>query len=250
MRHPAGTSVQFGPGPITPAVRAIIIANAALFLPSFFAPVFMQQYFGLVPELLLTRGWFWQLGTYAFVHADITHVLFNMLIVWMFGVELERRWGPIAFTKFYMVCAVGAAFTVLGVSLLPFGDAERMYVASTIGASGACYGLLMAWALLFPTREILLFFVFPVQARIAVLIFGALAFFSGLGSSGGTVAHFAHLGGLVVGYLYLKGPRGLRFSLQSAITRWRFARLKKKFKVHDGGQSRRGPGGPGNWNVH
>ncbi|MBP6715969.1 MAG: rhomboid family intramembrane serine protease [Acidobacteria bacterium] len=248
---PQGTSVQFGPGPITPAVRAIIIANVALFVPSFFLPVVMQQYFGLVPELLLTKGWLWQLATYAFVHADITHVLFNMLIVWMFGVELERRWGSVAFTKFYFVCAIGAAFTVLGVSLLPFDDAHRMYVASTIGASGACYGLLMAWALLFPTREILLFFVFPVQARYAVLIFGALAFFSGLGSGGGTVAHFAHLGGLVVGYLYLKGPRGMRFSLQSAITRWRFARLKKKFKVHDGGQSGRGGTGHsgGGW-VH
>jgi membrane associated rhomboid family serine protease len=123
-----------------------------------------------------------------------------------------------------------------------------MYVASTIGASGACYGVLMAWAILFPTREILLFFLFPVQARYAVLVFGALAFFSGLGSGGGTVAHFAHLGGLVVGYLYLKGPRGMRFSVQSAMTRWRFARLKKKFQVHDGGRS--GRGGPGTWNTH
>lgn len=246
---PQGTTVQFGPGPLTPAVRAIIIANVALFLPSFFAPAFMQQYLGLVPELLLTKGWIWQLITYAFVHADITHVLFNMLIVWMFGVELEQRWGSVAFAKFYVVCAIGAAITVLGVSLLPFDSTRVMYVASTIGASGAAYGLLMAWALLFPTREILLFFVFPVQARYAVLIFGALAFFSGLGSGGGTVAHFAHLGGLVVGYLYLKGPRGMRFSLQSTITRWRFARLKKKFTVHEGGQKRRGPG-PGGWNVH
>ncbi|MEI6244506.1 MAG: rhomboid family intramembrane serine protease [Acidobacteriota bacterium] len=228
---------------MTPAVRAIIIANVLLFLPSFFTPVLMHQTFGLVPELVFTRGFLWQVVTYAFVHGDVTHILFNMLIVWMFGVELEQRWGSAAFTKFYVICAVGAAATVLAVSLLPFGPAHQMYVASTIGASGACYGLLMAWALLFPTREILLFFVFPVQARYAVLIFGALAFFSGLGSSGGTVAHFAHLGGLVVGYLYLKGPRGMRFSLQSAITRWRFARLKKKFKVHDGGKS-------GPWNVH
>jgi len=241
---------------MTPAVRAIIIANVAMFLPSFFAPVITHQWLGLVPELVLTRGYLWQLVTYTFIHGDITHILFNMLIVWMFGVELENRWGAAAFTKFYFVCSVGAGFTVLGVSLLPFAPAHQMYVAATIGASGAGYGLLMAWALLFPTREILLFFVFPVQARIAVLIFGALAFFSGLGSGGGTVAHFAHLGGLIVGYLYLKGPRGMRFSLQSAITRWRFARLKRKFQVHDGGKSgpsnRSGSGrsGPGNWNVH
>lgn len=252
---PAGTSVQFGPGPVTPAVRALIIANVVLFLPSFFAPLFMQQWLGLVPELVLTRGYVWQLGTYAFVHADITHILFNMLIVWMFGVELEQRWGAAAFLKFYAVCAIGAALTVVGVSLLPIDAAQRIWVASTIGASGACYGLLMAWALLFPTREILLFFLFPVQARYAVLIFGALAFFSGWGSTGGGVAHFAHLGGLVIGYLYLKGPRGMKYSMQSAITSWRFARLKRKFQVHDGGRS--GPAnrpggrsGPGNWNVH
>jgi membrane associated rhomboid family serine protease len=125
---------------------------------------------------------------------------------------------------------------VLAVSLLPFDGARAMYVASTIGASGACYGLLIAWALIFPTRELLLFFVFPVQARYAVMIFGGLAFFSGLSAGGGTVAHFAHLGGLVAGYLYLKGPRGLRYSMQSAVTRYRFMRARRKFKVHAGGK--------------
>ena len=252
-RHgPAGPSVQLGPGPITPAVRAIIIANAALFVPAFFAPAFMHHYFGLAPEVVFTDGWIWQIATYAFIHADITHVLFNMLIVWMFGVDLERRWGASAFAKFYAVCGIGAGLTVLAVSLLPFDGARLMYVAETIGASGACYGLLMAWALLYPTRQILLFFLFPVQARYAVLIFGALAFFSGLSSGGGPVAHFAHLGGLVAGYLYLKGPRGLRFSLQSALTRVRFAWVRRRFTVHDGGQPRPGPrgNGRGGWNVH
>jgi membrane associated rhomboid family serine protease len=233
---PSGTTVQFGPGPITDAVRALIIANVAVFIPTFFAPAFFHTYLGLVPELFFTKVWVWQAATYAFVHADPVHILFNMLIVWMFGVDLERRWGAAGFTKFYMVCAVGAAATVLLVSLLPFDSSRTMYYASTVGASGACYGLLMAWALLFPRRELLLFFVFPVQARYAVLIFGGLAFFSGMSSGGGTVAHFAHLGGLVAGYLYLKGPRGLRYSMQSAITRARFARARRKFTVHNGGK--------------
>ena len=233
---PSGPTIQFGPGAMTPAVRALIVANVAVFLPTFFAPAFFDNYFGLVPELVLTRAWIWQVVTYAFVHADIVHILFNMLIVWMFGVDLERRWGAAAFTKFYLVCAAGAGVTVIGVSLLPFDASRSMYIASTVGASGACYGLLMAWALLFPTREILLFFVFPVQARYAVMIFGALAFFSGLSSGGGTVAHFAHLGGLVVGYLYLKGVRGLRYSMQTAVTKFRFMRARRKFKVHEGGK--------------
>jgi len=135
---PSGSTVQFGPGPITPAVKALIIANAALFLPSFFAPALMQQLFGLVPELVFTRGFIWQVVTYAFVHADITHVLFNMLIVWMFGVDLERRWGAVAFTKFYFICGIGAGFTVLAVSLLPFGPSHQMYIAWKVGPSGAC----------------------------------------------------------------------------------------------------------------
>lgn len=236
---PPGATIQFGPGPITYAVRAVIIANVAVFLPAFFAAAFVDNTFGLVPELVLTRGWIWQVATYAFVHADIVHLLFNMLIVWMFGVDLERRWGAAAFTKFYMVSAIGAAATVIGVSLLPYDGSRAMYVASTVGASGACYGLLMAWALLFPTRVILLFFVFPVQARYAVMIFGALAFFSGLSAGGGTVAHFAHLGGLVVGYLYLKGAKGLRYSMQSAVTRFRFMRARRKFHVHEGGKGPR-----------
>jgi membrane associated rhomboid family serine protease len=239
-RYPSGTTIQFGPGPLTPAVRGLIIANVAAFLPSFFAPSLVETYFGLVPELVLTRGWLWQVLTYAFVHADVVHILFNMLIVWMFGVDLERRWGAQAFVKYYLICAAGAAATVIAVSLTPLPGAPIMYIASTVGASGACYGLLMAWGLLYPTREILLFFVFPVQARYAVLIFGALAFFSGLSAGGGTIAHFAHLGGLVVGYLYLKGPRGLRYSWQSTVTRWRFARARRRFKVHEG----RGPKGP------
>ena len=236
----SGPSIQFGPGPITPVVRALIIANVAAFLPSFFAPDLTRAWFGLVPELVLTRGYVWQVLTYAFVHADITHILFNMLIVWMFGVDLERRWGGRGLLTFYTVSAIGAAATVVLVSLTPLPGAARMYVAATVGASGACYGLLMAWAVLFPDRKLLLFFVFPVAARWAVLIFGAMAFFAGLGADGGGVAHFAHLGGLVAGYLFLKGPRGLRFSLQSAITRWRFARLKKKFRVHEGGRGRGG----------
>ena len=232
----SGGNVQFGPGPITYAVRALIIANVAVFIPTFFAPAFFFDYLGLVPELVLTRGWVWQVATYAFLHADAVHILFNMLIVWMFGVDLERRWGAAGFTKYYMVCAIGAAATVIGVSLLPSAGTRAMYSAVTVGASGACYGLLLAWGVLFPTRQVLIFFVFPVQARYAVMIFGALAFFSTLGGGGGTISHFAHLGGLIVGYVYLKGVRGLRYSMQSAITRVRFMRARRKFKVHKGGK--------------
>jgi membrane associated rhomboid family serine protease len=235
--------MQFGPGPMTQAVRAIVIANAAIFLLTFFVPVIIQ-YFGLSPEAVITDLWIWQPVTYLFLHRDILHILFNMLIVWMFGVDLERRWGARGFTEFYFVTGIGAGLCVIAVSLLPWNEARSIYGAITIGASGACYGLLMAWAMVFPTREILLFFLFPVQARYAALIFGAIAFFSGIGG-GSPVAHFAHLGGLIIGYLYLKGMRGLRYEFRTLITKWRFARAKRRFNVHSGGKDTKDK-----WNIH
>jgi membrane associated rhomboid family serine protease len=156
--------------------------------------------------------------------------------VWMFGVELERRWGTTFFTKYYFVCGVGAGLCTIAASLLPFAGAAAAYHQVTIGASGAVYGLLMAWALLFPHRQILFMFVFPVPARIFVLIIGAIAFFSALGASGGPVANIAHLGGLVIGWLYLKGPKDLQLAWKYRLTKWRMDRMRKRFNVHQGGR--------------
>jgi membrane associated rhomboid family serine protease len=232
---PSGASYSFGPGPWTPAVRAIILANIGVFLITSFSPGLVQP-FGLSPEDVLTRGRIWQPVTYLFLHAGVSHILFNMLIVWMFGVDLERRWGARAFTTYYFVTGVGAGLSMMLVSLLPFDATRAVYYASTVGASGACYGLLMAWALLFPTRQILFALIFPMQARYFVLILGAIAFFSALSSGGGPVAHLAHLGGLLVGYLYLKGPRGLSGELRYRLTRWKMERLRRRFDVHEGGK--------------
>jgi membrane associated rhomboid family serine protease len=231
-------SYAFGPGPMTPAVKAIIIANVAVFVVSFVAPQLVVSAFGLTPEFVLERGFVWQVATYLFVHSprSIGHILFNMLAVWMFGVELERRWGTVAFVKYYAVTGVGAAISTILVSLLPFEFARPVYENTTVGASGAVYGLLMAWALLFPHREILFMFIFPLQARVFVLLIGAIAFFSALGASGGPVAHLAHLGGLVAGYLYLKGPRDLQLRLKYHLTRWRMERMRRRFDVHQGGR--------------
>jgi membrane associated rhomboid family serine protease len=145
------------------------------------------------------------LATYLFLHADVFHILFNMLAVWMFGVDLERRWGTRAFVNYYAVTGIGAAICTLLVSLLPFGG--DTYLATTIGASGAVYGLLMAWAIVFPHRTILFLGVFPLSARVFALIMGAISFSQALNQGGGTtVAHVAHLGGMLAGYWYLKTP--------------------------------------------
>jgi membrane associated rhomboid family serine protease len=238
---PSNVNYSFGPGPITPAVRAIIIANVAAFLLTFLQPQSIVEFFGLTPALVLEQFRVWQLATYLFIHSptQISHILFNMLAVWMFGVDLERRWGTRGFLRYYFITGVGAGVSMILVSLLPFDGARQSYVQTTIGASGAVYGLLMAWGILFPHRQILFMLIFPLKARTYVLLMGALAFFFALGASGGEVANVAHLGGLVFGFVYLKGPRNLQLNLRYYLTKWRMERMRRKFNVHKGGR--------GNW---
>jgi membrane associated rhomboid family serine protease len=223
---------------MTPAVRGIVYSNIAVFVVTLFAPDLIVNTFGLQPALVLERAQIWQLATYLFVHSPthLSHILFNMLAVWMFGVDLERRWGTRAFLKYYFITGVGAGLSMLLVSLLPFDATRPTYYAFTIGASGAVYGLLMAWALLFPHRQILFMLNFPLSARVFVLIMGAIAFVSAVGTSGGPVANVAHLGGLAVGYFYLKGPRNLQLEWRYRMTRWRMERMRRRFNVHKGGR--------------
>jgi len=240
--YPGDTAYSFGPGPITPAVRALIVLNVVGYLVPLVVPA-LTIWLGLVPALVVERWWVWQPVTYMFLHGGLFHLLFNMLALWMFGVDLERRWGTRFFARFYAVAGVGAALTTLVMSWLPFGFAETLYASVTVGASGAIYGLLVAFAMTYPHRPIYLYMLFPIPARVFVLIIGAISFMSSVQETSGGVAHATHLGGLVVGYLYLAGRRGRTLSsLRSQWLRWRMARLRKRFEVHDGG--RKGPGGP------
>ena len=200
-------SYSFGPGPITFAVKWIIILNVGAFLVSTFMPELIG-YFGLTPKLVVTRGWIWQLATYMFLHAGALHLLFNMLGIWMFGVELERRWGTQFFIRYYAVSGIGGGLTFLLISLLPFAAVAPTYVTPAVGASGALFGLLLAFAIYYPERPILLLLVW-VPAKIFVMIYGGLALLNTFQPSRG-VADAAHLGGMIFGYLYLKGGSGLQ----------------------------------------
>ena len=241
--HPGYASYSFGPGPLTPAVRALVILNVAGYLLALVAPAVSIR-LGLVPALVFERWWFWQPVTYMFLHGGLFHLLFNMLALWMFGVDLERRWGTRFFARFYVVSGVGAAATTLLLSLLPFGFSQEMYASVTVGASGAIYGLLVAFAMMYPDRPIYLYMLFPIPARVFVLIIGAVSFLSSVSEARGGVAHAAHLGGLVAGYLYLAWLRGGMLSMvRSQWLRWRLARLRKRFDVHEGGRKDSG-GGP------
>ena len=209
-------------------MKAIILANIAFFIASqLYDPII--QYLGLNPQAVLTKFWLWPLATYMFLHASPGHILFNMLGIWMFGVELERTWGTKFFARFYAVTGIGAGITVVVASLLPVVALQQTYAAVTIGASGALYGILMAFAMYFPRRPILMFLLFPVEARYFVMIIGALALWLTPGSG---VSNSAHLGGLLFGYLYLKNRRGgLTAEIRYRYLKWKMNRLRRKFDV-------------------
>ena len=232
---PSVSSFSFGPGPVSTALKALIGANVVMFVLTLFVSSLLPL-LGLIPAAVIRERFVWQLGTYMFLHGGLFHILFNMLALWMFGTELERLWGTRYFLKFYFVTGVGAGLLTVLFSLLPFGFARQLYYSNVIGASGAIYGLLLAYGLYFPDRPIYMYFVFPVPAKVFVAIMGAIAFLSSLGPSGG-VASATHLGGLVVAYLYLKSARVHPLSeLKYRYLKWKINRVRKKFDVYSGGR--------------
>ncbi|MBD3314773.1 MAG: rhomboid family intramembrane serine protease [Chitinivibrionales bacterium] len=179
-------------------IRNLLIANVAVFLfeilPWIGKWIFAQL--SLVPALVFGSGHIWRLVTYMFLHdprpGAIWHLAFNMLALWMFGVEMERMWGTRRFIVFYFLCGVGAAI----LSVLTWHT--RIF-----GASGAVLGVLTAYAFFFPHRRILLFFIFPVPVWVAVTIIGFISLIFSVSGAGG-IAHLTHLGGIIIALIYLK----------------------------------------------
>jgi membrane associated rhomboid family serine protease len=232
---PYASSFSFGPGPVSTALKALIGANVAMFLATLALPSLIYS-LGLIPAQALLQFRVWQLGTYMFLHAGLFHLLFNMLALWMFGAELERVWGTRYFLKYYFVCGIGAGVLTVVFSLLPFEFAQSLRYVTIIGASGAIYGLLLAFAMYFPDRPILLI-VFWVPAKICVAILGAIALVTSLSEVGG-VANATHLGGLIVGYFYLKGGRVHPIAeVKYRYLKWKINRVRKKFDVYSGGRA-------------
>jgi membrane associated rhomboid family serine protease len=212
----------------TPAVRVLIITCVIAFFLQIFdgvsgGPAFTYK-FGLTPAQVTHNFYLWQLVTYIFLHdtGQFFHLLFNMLGLWMFGSELESLWGTKKFTKFFFICGIGAG--LLTVLLSPNAGIP------TIGASGAIYGILAAYGILFPNRTIILF-IFPIPAKWFVIGLGVMAFISSLSASGGGIAHVAHLGGMLCGLIYMKGGR-LIPDLRYRYDRWHRNRLRRKFEVY------------------
>src|SRR6516164_800277 len=160
----------------TPAVKAIVIACVVGFLLQIFDRIAgarsFETEFGLVPALVTGNYYLWQLVTYIFLHGGFFHILFNMFGLYMFGSELELTWGTREFTKFFFICGIGAALT----SVIASPHSPVMI----IGASGAIFGLLVAYGVLFPNRLIYLYMIIPIKAKWFVIIYGAINFLSAL----------------------------------------------------------------------
>jgi membrane associated rhomboid family serine protease len=233
---PYQVSYTFGPGPLTPAIKALIWTNVGMFVISVVVPG-ITLYLALVPAAVVERLFVWQPVTYLFLHDGVFHILFNMLMLWMFGTDLERTWGTRFFLRYYFVTGIGAAVVTILLSLAPLGFADVLYYTPTVGASGAIYGVLLAYGLTYPNRPIYVYLLFPIPAKIFVLIMGAIELLSSISGGGGNVAHSAHLGGLAVGYLYLQMRRGNPLAeIKYRYAKLRMSRARRKFDVHQGGR--------------
>ncbi|MFQ5670835.1 MAG: rhomboid family intramembrane serine protease [Acidobacteriota bacterium] len=224
----------------------MIIGCVAVFFIQSLAPRgTLELLFGLSPYSFIHRWWLWQPVTYLFLHdpGNIFHLVFNMLMLWMFGADLERRWGTQPFIQFYMVCGIGAGLLSVAMDILrslawPDPLTGGLSLVPTIGASGAIYGLLAAHAILFPDRMLLLFLVFPMRMRPAVLIMTALTFFAAWNAPGSGINHVAHLGGMAFAWIYLHRAWNLRRTW--ADWRWRMHRRKYRIlpDIHDDDHTR------------
>jgi membrane associated rhomboid family serine protease len=215
-------------------IKWLLISNTVIFIvwtlgpdpPSTYKPDVLL-YFGL--NKILSYRLIWQLITYQFLHGSVFHLVFNMLALWMFGSPLESDWGTRRFMRYYLICGVGAGICDLVLNLIVGGHAP------TIGASGAIYGVLLAFGVCYPEQTVLMNFLFPIKAKYMVMIYGAIALYGSMGVNSG-VSNIAHLGGMAVGFVYLKSrmPRmQLRLpDWQGAYRQWKLERAKRKFQVY------------------
>ena len=184
-------------------IRALVVATVAVWVVQIVpgAGSALSGWFDLVPYKTFGHLQIWRLVTYLFLHdpSGPFHLLFNMLTLWMFGAELEEQWGTRRFVVFYLAAGAGSGLLSLLTVFSPV-----MWFTPVIGASGAVLALLTVYALYFPRRQMLLFFLFPVNVIAAVIIFGAISLMGAM-RSWGNVSHLTHLGGIAAGFLYVKG---------------------------------------------
>jgi len=224
-----GGGVGFGP-PVTPQiVKQLLIANLAVFVAQFLLPGLLA--FGAAtPQLFWGHGWLWQPFTYMWLHSpgNLWHIAMNMFVLWMFGSPLALVWGARRFLRFYLICGVGAGLFIVTVPYLVAATGNPAALGiPTVGASGAVYGVVLAYSLTWPDRTIML--IFPPVAFRAIWIIPVMFFLTLLGG-GDRISHVGHLGGVVVAWIYLRregtGGRLLPTGnqLRYRLHRWRMRR--------------------------
>jgi membrane associated rhomboid family serine protease len=224
-----------------PGVKWLLIVNTIIFVLTYLCPLQLQRQIMLVlalsAEAAVRNLFVWQLVTYMFLHAGITHVLFNMLTLWFFGTQLERDWGTRRFLKYYFYCGIAAGVCVLVVNIL-----LGYWGVVTLGASGAIFGVLVAFGVMYPDQTVLMYFLFPIKAKYLVMIFVAVELLLTFGPNTG-VSTIAHLGGAAFGFVYLKGrlPRLPMPDVGGAYRQWKLRRAKKKFQIFMKKRDGRGP---------
>jgi len=181
------------------ATIILIVINVIVFLLGFVGlQRLIQVYFGLTPLLVVNAGAWWQVVTYMFVHGGWGHIFFNMLALFLFGIQLEQRMGSTEFLLYYFICGIGAGLATVFINL-----ATGQGAVDVVGASGAIFALLLAFATYFPDARIFIFGILPMRAPVAVALYAGIEIFSSFTSFQSGVAHLTHLAGLLVGYCYL-----------------------------------------------
>ena len=237
MSYRSSSTYNLGLPGFTRAVKWLMIVTAGVWVLQVLMQAIVPETYGQLALLLmltparLLHGAFWQPFTYLFLHATFWHLLWNMLGLWFFGVAVEGALGAARFLRFYFFCGVGAGLIDVALHLL----LGRSLDIPTLGASGAIYGVLLAFGMMFPDQPV--FLLLPpvtLKAKWLVLIYGGLEFLFAIAGSFGqadNVSHFAHLGGMLFAYIFIQSrrPRG-RF--QEAYRRWRRRRLQRRFEVY------------------
>ena len=216
--------LSYKPSLFTDAIKTLISVNFAIFILQSISSseIIFFSNFGLVPKLVWSQLKIWQPFTYMFFHGDIWHVLINMFVLWMFGSELERVWGKKNFLRFYFITGVGS-----GLGTMLFGLQSTIPI---VGASGAIYGVLLAYGVMFPNRTVYLYGIIPIKSIWFVIGIGVIAFFSSFNNFT-NISHLTHLFGMIIGYLYLKRPvhfRSLWFSVFKKVLEYRIQNQEKK----------------------
>ncbi len=242
-------------GLLTPAIKTLLIANTAVFLVQTLvqlilgtqAHLWLIEWFGLMPRGVTHGLRVWQPFTYLFLHGGLMHLLINMLVLWMFGRDLELTWGRRRFYAYYFVTGMGAGVVNIIVKTIADPAGRGSALQPTIGASGAIYGVLLAAAMVFPDRQVWLIpFPITLPMRAYVAIMGAIEFFGTLGASGDNISHISHLGGMLVGYFYLRRGSFL-YRMRNRLLDWKRRRMRHKFDVYMRDRQDKPPSRPDHW---